>query len=632
MIFRILLFSCGFTAISLQGALYDPLPFDGDSPQIMVDQFGFLPEGHKVAIFADPVEGFNNSYRIEPGDLFEIRTAVGNDVVLSGKWRPFRDATVDPVSGDRVWWADFSSLRVPGTYVIVDPGSEERSHPFSISDSVYAPVLKAACRMFYYNRSGIAKEERYAGRWTHGPNHEQNKKAQFFDTEPRGNPRDVSGGWWDAGDFNKYSRFTTSSLIHLFHAYELNPEAFPDNWNIPESGNGIPDFLDEIRWELEWLLKMQDADSGGVHNISGTINGRGGDLNGKPENASLPWYYTSKTTWSTAGFAAANARASVLYQSIDDEFSATLLATAEKAWSWLEAHPEMHPAHGNDTSNGLIAAGDSTGDGGLDERHRLWAAAELFRATGKNVYHAYFLKHHLDTDLRHDNHHPLLEGILDGHKAATLNHAYLAYAQAEGADKAIVARFERAVRRTMDLLTAEFTEDAYRNDFTYYWWGSNGQRARRGALLHLPRLLGFPEEEQEACLRVAAEYAHYLHGRNPLNLVYLSNMGPEGAQAGAERSVQEVFHYWFADNTRYDGLGDGKIGPAPGYLVGGPNAYFEPDWISPPHGQPPAKSFLEFNTGWSEQRHKTLDPWSITEPAIYYQAFYINLLAPLARP
>jgi hypothetical protein len=184
----------------------------------------------------------------------------------------------------------------------------------------------------------------------------------------------------------------------------------------------------------------------------------------------------------------------------------------------------------------------------------------------------------------------------------------------------------------MDFLQAEFTEDAYRNDFTYYWWGSNGQRARRGALLHLPRLLGFPEEEQEAGLRVAAEYAHYLHGRNPLNLVYLTNMGPEGANAGAERSVTEIFHYWFGDNTRYDGLGEGKIGPAPGYLVGGPNAYFEPDWVSPPYGQPAGKSFLEFNTGWSEQRQKTLDPWAITEPAIYYQAFYIHLLSPLVRP
>jgi hypothetical protein len=95
--------------------------------------------------------------------------------------------------------------------------------------------------------------------------------------------------------------------------------------------------------------------------------------------------------------------------------------------------------------------------------------------------------------------------------------------------------------------------------------------------------------------------------------------------------VEQIFHYWFSDGSAYDGLGGDKIGPAPGYVPGGPNRYFEPEWISPPYGQPPGKSFLEFNTGWDPQRNMTMDPWSITEPAIYYQAAYIRLLAPFVH-
>lgn len=595
----------------------------------MVDQFGYLPDGNKVAIYADPVEGFNNSFRFEPGSRFEVRRLADDQVVFEGDIVQYKGGEVDVYSGDRVWWADFSHLDVPGDYYIFDPSTEERSHPFSISKDVFDPVLKAACRMYYYNRSGIAKEKKYAGKWTHGPNHPQAKKALFYDTEPRGKPRDVSGGWWDAGDFNKYPRFTTTSLIRLYYAYEINPNAFPDNWNIPESGNGMPDFLDEIRWELEWLLKMQEEESGGVFNIAGTVRGRSGTDEADPATASMPWYYTSKTTWSTAGFAAATAHAYRLYKEIDRAFADKLLKAAEKAWLYLEAHPEMHPASGNDTSNGVIAAGDSTGGGGQDLRQRIWAAAELFNSTGKEKYHQYFLEQHLNSDARHENHHPLLDGILDSHKGETLNNAFIAYTLAEGAREAIVERFHRAVRRTLEKLENDFLEDGYRNDFSYYWWGSCGQRARRGALLHLPALLGFPEEEQSRYRRIAAEYAHYHHGRNPLNIVYLSNMGPEGADAGAERSIRVLFHYWFKENSQYDGIGDGKMGPAPGYVPGGPNQYFEPEFLVPPHGQPAGKSFLEFNKGWSVQRQKTLEPWSITEPAIYYQASYIWLLAPL---
>ncbi len=116
---------------------------------------------------------------------------------------------------------------------------------------------------------------------------------------------------------------------------------------------------------------------------------------------------------------------------------------------------------------------------------------------------------------------------------------------------------------------------------------------------------------------------HYLHGVNPLGLVYLTNM----KRAGAENSAKTLYHTWFSDGTQWDEISDSAPGPAPGFLVGGPNSYFSIDdtSLSPPLGQPAQKSYLQFNTGWP------LSSWAITEPSTGYQAKYILVLAPLTR-
>jgi len=136
-------------------------------------------------------------------------------------------------------------------------------------------------------------------------------------------------------------------------------------------------------------------------------------------------------------------------------------------------------------------------------------------------------------------------------------------------------------------------------------------------------------------------YVHYLHGTNPLGLVYLSNMGV----AGAERSVNEFYHTWFGDGSaKWDRVGVSTYGPPPGYLTGGPNPSYgwdrccpdncgTPDnnakchteSISPPKDQPPQKSYKDFNTSWP------LDSWSVTEPSNGYQVAYIQLLSKFVK-
>jgi hypothetical protein len=123
---------------------------------------------------------------------------------------------------------------------------------------------------------------------------------------------------------------------------------------------------------------------------------------------------------------------------------------------------------------------------------------------------------------------------------------------------------------------------------------------------------------------LAEEYLHYIHGRNPLSQVYLSNMGTKGANLGGDKSVMQMYHSWFGDGSSlYDGASS-TYGPVPGYVAGGPNQYFSVGSITPPYGQPPMKAFKDWNTGWPE------NSWEITEPAIYYQASYSLLLSAFA--
>jgi hypothetical protein len=138
------------------------------------------------------------------------------------------------------------------------------SFRFDIGDNVYDEVLKQTVRMYYYQRLNFAKQSPYTDpKWADGASYEGANQDRFATSRfAKGNmatAKDVHGGWMDAGDVNKYTTFANSAVIQLAEAYRINPTIFKDNYNIPESGNGIPDILDELKWELDFLKLMQDA-------------------------------------------------------------------------------------------------------------------------------------------------------------------------------------------------------------------------------------------------------------------------------------------------------------------------------------------------------------------------------------
>ena len=264
---------------------------------IHIDQFGYYPFAPKVAVISNPVNGFNAAGNFSPASSYQIRSSQTDEVVFEGSLTPWNNGQVHDQSGDKAWWFDFSSLEKEGTYYVYDTQNDLSSYPFRIGDDVYDDVLKLAVRTFLYQRSGFKKESPYVdAAYTDEASHMQDLTSRFVrDPGNAATEKDVSGGWYDAGDYNKYVNFTYTVLHELLAAYEAYPEAFGDDWNIPESGNGTPDILDEIKWELDWLLKMQQTNGSVLAKVSVTDFAAASP----PSADTNPRYYGEATSSST---------------------------------------------------------------------------------------------------------------------------------------------------------------------------------------------------------------------------------------------------------------------------------------------------------------------------------------------
>jgi endoglucanase len=307
------------------------------SEQIIVDQFGWRANApRKVVIFADPITGQNEAVSYTPGASFQLRRVADEAIIFTGSTVAWNSGATDTVSGDKVWYGDFTSVTTPGEYYIYDPTNDQRSYAFKLDNGVFNDVLKASIRMYYYQRTGTSIPVQYGGNWSRGLTHigpGQDNEALLWQGNAAvpGTQRDVSGGWFDAGDFNKYTPWAAGLLWDLLTAYEWNPTAFNDSYNIPESGNGVPDALDEFKWCLDWLLKMQLTNGAVLNRVGDGAGGR---------------YYTPATTWATASFAAAMAHASRVYAPFDSVYpgySTTLLNAATNAWNYLSDHAQHDP-------------------------------------------------------------------------------------------------------------------------------------------------------------------------------------------------------------------------------------------------------------------------------------------------
>ncbi|CAG0942222.1 endoglucanase [Candidatus Brocadiaceae bacterium] len=582
---------------------------------IKLDHFGYRPNDVKVAVFSE-----------NPGSVVEIRTT--NDTVvftIPGNGGTIVSKGYDGApSGDTIWWVDFSILTEPGTYRLYSPALGKQSYDFEIREDIYNAVLHTALKTFYYQRCNTPKSNIYAGAWAdESACHMTDTATGPASGHTNYGTCDLTGGWHDAGDYNKYvSEAVSTAILFLLRAYEDNPGAFADgDLNIPESGNGIPDILDEIKWELDWMLNMQ-LGSGAVLS---QMHVDGYDGNSPPSADTNIRYYQNPNMESGAVVAGTFSCASRVYDSIGmTSYAATLKTAALNAWSWL------------------LTQGDSEADN--IREIKVWAAAEIF-CTEPDTISA---RNYVDTF------YPNNWADRFFNVASFDTHAAVTYIQTLGATATVVANMRANIRYQVDYLFSK--NDLYRNGMPSwsYHWGSNTPRAAQGIfLMTAAKLNETGSHTAGECRHHAQNFLHFFHGQNALNMMYLSNM----ASLGGEHSSFQFYHDWFgmSGNTFSEtnfvgkpssveepdypyfkgvdnlGVSDNKIstyGPAPGFVPGGPNASYSGTAI-PPGG---AIYYNRYYRDWADQTDWAAVTWEITENSIGYQGSYAALAAYFADP
>ncbi|HEY6953402.1 MAG TPA: glycoside hydrolase family 9 protein, partial [Bacteroidota bacterium] len=495
--------------------------------RVYINQLGYQPSAAKIC------------FASQPSDSFFIIGASDGTRLFSGTMSLAKSG--DPASGMTLYKGDFSAFQGQGRFRFVT-SSGDTSYPFLIADTVYNPLFRAALKGFYYQRCGMALTPSSAGVYA---------RAQCHTTDGFLHPstglsgyRETTGGWHDAGDYGKYVVNAGISVGTLLMAYELFPQQFSaDNLGIPESGNGIPDILDEARYELAWLLKMQSP-QGGVY-FKLTREQFEGFVMPVGDNTAARYLYAISTA-ATGDFAAVMARAARLYIHYDSVFADTCLAVSERAWNYLTANPAIVPSGGFTNPSGTATGeyGDSQ-----DGDERLWAAAELYETTGAQTYALYYLLNYTSLGL--------FASPMSWQNVSSLAHLTYLTAQRSSSDLTLRNELRSSLKTYCDMLVTNRNGDGFHCVIPpgQYYWGSNSQALNSAILLLVAGSLHI----DSAYSSIALEQLHYIAGRNVNNICYVTGLGSVSPMHPHHRPSES----------------DGNIAPVPGLLAGGPDQYLD---------------------------------------------------------
>ncbi len=347
-----------------------------NAENIRLNQLGFYPQAEKLAIAVG-----------EPtGSTFTVKSPDGKKTVFTGK---LTTSQPSEFSKKPTQIADFSVLKTSGTYVVEIPGLGT-SYPFFIQKEVHKAAAAASLKGFYYQRVSTDLPEKYAGKWHRPAGHAKTDNEVLIHpsaasaTRPANTIISSPRGWYDAGDYNKYIVNSGITMGTLLAAYEDFPDYFKNQkLNIPESTNQVPDILDEVLWNLRWMLTMQDPNDGGVYHKLTNLAFDGMIM---PDKAVKPRYVVQKGTAATLDFAAVMAQASRVYKNYNRELpglSDSCLNAAVKAWDWAQKNPQV--VYDQEAMNKQTELKVTTGAYGDREfsDERTWAAAELYATTKK---------------------------------------------------------------------------------------------------------------------------------------------------------------------------------------------------------------------------------------------------------
>lgn len=535
----------------------------GTGHKVTLNQEGFYPRGPKLAVVAAP--------QTRPLD-FEVVSDDGSRL-LTGKTSVHG---ADPVSGDHLHHADFSDVRTAASGLRLRTACGT-SHPFRIASEPYGELRYDALRYFYHNRSGVPIDAAYAGGkdWARPAGHTRDVATCREGLDPHGNEwpgcdytLDLTGGWYDAGDHGKYVVNGGIAVWTLMNLYERQQAVGADDtFNdgqllIPEAGNGVSDLLDEARFQLEFLLRMQaPADAaaavpvGVKRNAPGVQFTRidaGGMAHHKvaddewtplptpPHLDQQPRVLYPVSTAATLNLAATAAQCARIWRDVDAAFAARCLEAAERAWAGARRNPEVYFI-ADFSGSGMY------GDSDLGDEF-FWAAAELYVATGRADYRSALEKSpHFDEPPGAEPAWP---------QVAPLGLISLSMVPSD-LDRRLVRDLRGRLVAAADTFLAERERSGYRIPYASdrYAWGSNSNVLNRGLML----ALAFDFTGKRRYRDAVVDALDYILGRNPLDISYVSAYG--------ERAMQNPHHRFWAPSA------DAMLPPPPpGALSGGPNS------------------------------------------------------------
>ncbi|MDG6099701.1 cellulase [Alteromonas sp. ZYF713] len=475
--------------------------------EFYANQVGFLPLQQKHIVV-----------RTSQALTYRVTNTANGQTILEG-------ATSSPdywaLADQTVAVADVSSITAPGLYRLSVGDTDYTT--FRISAQRVSALHDATIKAYYYNRAGMALDPAFAGKWHreagHPDTHVLNlNKPQVSLASPK--------GWYDAGDYNKYIVNSGISTYTLMRAYLDFPDFYAQRrWNIPESTNNQPDLLDEISWNLDWMLTMQDQDGGVFHKLT-TLNFAPAVM---PAEATEQRYVVAKGTAASLNFAAVMATAARLYPQQQINF----LAAAKKAWQWALENPQMAYKNAQNVKTGEY------GDSSFNDEFA-WAASELFLTTGEQGY--------LSETERYLG-SPATPGWSD-----TMGLAYLSLLSERGQNALPAERYQALKTRFLDYADAlvktsqasPFRTAMTANDFV---WGSNGVAMNHAMVLASAYRLSNKPDYRHAFTGLV----DYVLGKNPVGYSYVTGFG--------ENSPRFIHHR----QSHADGIAE----PVPGFLVGG---------------------------------------------------------------
>ncbi|OAV45830.1 hypothetical protein A3850_006765 [Lewinella sp. 4G2] len=496
-----------------------------------------LPDGQPAPVAEEPAAWY-------------VTAEEGKVIIADGQVGELMDWS--ELGGVKAWYVE-TPAPAEGSYRIYVPGVGY-SHEFDVREGVYRKALLGSMHSNYLQRMSIDLPEEFAGPYARKAGH-PDTRVKFHPSSGRTGYTSSPGGWYDAGDYGKYVLNASFPLAqYLTLREDAGLQIREGDLQVPERTNGVEDYLDELRYELDWLLTMQDRDGGMFHKLT-TLNF---DKMIMPEETTEQRYIIGKSTEATLNFAAAAAQASRVWTDVDDKYAATLLKASIRAYTWAVENPEMGFTNPEDVTTGQYGDTDWSSE-------RAFAAAELYITTGEEKY--------LDAFMADYPGDPFRAG--GGWKTFMGQMALFTLTRfPDGVPAEVYDRAKADILTTADSLVAEAERLPFHQPISVFNWGSNSDVLNAAMLVATANRLD-PKPEYRDMIQASVDY---VLGHNAVGYSYVTGFG--------DRTPMFIHHR--------PSIADDVAEPFPGFLSGGPNPkQQDAAWATYPARAAPMQSWTD---------------------------------------